>query len=308
MRFLVILVNGLYALSPDKFVIKDGQHKDVPSETLLYAKLKEVIGKDGIEGNSNDFPKEKELMNQLAADARVKTICETGFNGGHGTLRWLLHSSPQTHVYSFDFGDHWSSRPAAAFLGESFPGRHTAIWGDSTQTVPDFHSQHPEVKCNLIFVDGGHSEDVARADLQNFMAMADPEYNVVLIDDANCGNSWCAGPTKSWNHMVQQGLVIEDSKFDGGGRGFSLGRYTKPGFVVQAYRAPLFEALKHWPYSMYIIVSLVCVASLLVALLVRGVFTLSTVLQKRFSKTPEPPEVLKAPFSKTSELDGPDSP
>merc|ERR1719235_541477 len=111
-------------------------------------------------------------MNQIAADPRIKTICETGFNGGHGTLRWLLHSNHQVHVYSFDLGEHPYSKPAAKFLEDNFPGRHTATWGDSTLTLPHFHQQHPEMKCNLLFVDGGHTHEIAASDLKNFMAMA----------------------------------------------------------------------------------------------------------------------------------------
>lgn len=207
-------------------------------EAGLYQQL-DLIGQQNggvTEGHSNQVAKEMQTMNQIAADPRIKTICETGFNGGHGTLRWLLHSNPQAHVYSFDIGVHGYSRPAAKFLEDTFPGRHTATWGDSTQTIPVFRLQHPEVKCNLIFVDGGHDYPVAVADLQNFMPMADPEYNIVMIDDVYCGMVYCQGPNVAWVQMVQTGQIIQtaiDSE-PGGARGFALGTYHMAGTVKPA--------------------------------------------------------------------------
>jgi len=198
-------------------------------EAQLYQQL-DLIGQQNggvTEGHSNQVPKEMQTMSALAADPRIKTICETGFNGGHGTLRWLLHSNPQAHVYSFDIGQHGYSRPAATYLEKTFPGRHTATWGDSTQTLPVFRLQNPEVKCNLIFVDGGHDYPVAVADLQNFMPMADPDYNIVMIDDVYCGMSYCQGPNVAWVEMVQQGLIMQTAvdTEPGGARGFALGSY-----------------------------------------------------------------------------------
>lgn len=206
-------------------------------EKLLYQELDALWqeNKDPKynEGHSNQVRKEMDMMNQIAADPNVKTICETGFNGGHGTLRWLLHSSPQTHVYSFDLGVHTYSKPAAEWLEKKFPGRHTVIWGDSTQTIPVFRLQHPNVKCNLIFVDGGHAYPVAVADLGNFMTMADPEYNVVMMDDVYCQEDYCLGPNKAWVNMIQSGEIAqtlyEKEPQPGGDRGFALGSYVTAG-------------------------------------------------------------------------------
>jgi len=220
-------------------------------EAQLYQQL-DLIGQQNggvVEGHSNQVMKEMEVMNKIAADPRIKTICETGFNGGHGTLRWLLHSNPQAHVYSFDIGVHGYSRPAAKWLEEVFPGRHTATWGDSTQTIPVFRLQHPGVKCNLIFVDGGHDYPVAVADLQNFMPMADPEYNVVMIDDVYCGMTYCQGPNVAWVQMVQGGQIVQTAldMEPGGARGFALGSYrvagTQPPPPIVAQTVPVPAAM-----------------------------------------------------------------
>jgi len=191
------------------------------------------------EGHSNQVVAETQTMNALAADPRVKTICETGFNGGHSSLRWLLHS--QAHIYSFDIGVHGYSKPAATWLEQKFPGRHTATWGDSTQTLPVFRLQNPAVKCNLIFVDGGHDYAVAAADLTNFMSFADPDFNIVFLDDVYCGQAYCLGPNQAWSQMTQQGLVTQTMQVTepGGNRGFAVGTYPANKLAPKTPVAPV---------------------------------------------------------------------
>jgi hypothetical protein len=54
--------------------------------------------------------------------------------------------------------------------------------GDSTQSVPRsvpfFKSQ-----CNLIFIDGGHTSEVAYADIVNMRHLANESFHTVIIDD-----------------------------------------------------------------------------------------------------------------------------
>merc|ERR1711879_511151 len=45
-----------------------------------------------IEGHTGMVPAAMELMNSLAEEPGVRTVCEVGFNAGHSSLRWLLHS------------------------------------------------------------------------------------------------------------------------------------------------------------------------------------------------------------------------
>merc|ERR1719456_1985986 len=109
------------------------------AEIGLYQQLEAVDNANGFvtEGHSNQVLEEMMAMNYIASDARVKTICETGFNGGYSSLRWLTHS--QAKVYTFDIGQHPYSKPAEQWLQSVFPGRIEATWGDSTQTLPAFH-------------------------------------------------------------------------------------------------------------------------------------------------------------------------
>ncbi|CAK9061779.1 Tubulin epsilon chain (Epsilon-tubulin) [Durusdinium trenchii] len=177
-----------------------------------------------IEGHSNMVPEAVEVMNAIASDASIKTVCEVGFNAGHSALRWLLRTKAQ--VYSFDLGDHPYARPAAMWLSNRFPGRLNMTWGDSLATVPEFHRHNPDVKCELIFIDGGHSYDVAIRDLKNFAALANLKNNRVLLDD-----TFLDDVRRAWDEMMEMGYVEELQSYSGeisvGSYGFTLGMYTE---------------------------------------------------------------------------------
>ena len=133
----------------------------------------------------------------------MNTICETGFNAGHGTLQWLT-GSDHAQVYSFDIGSHYYTYPMANHLRYTFPGRLNLTFGNSLNTVPQFAARHPKVKCDVILVDGGHTLSVAIGDLRNFRKLANVERNVLILDDTNM---WPI--SKAWNEAKEQGLVVE---------------------------------------------------------------------------------------------------
>ena len=143
------------------------------------------------------------LFHWLAGRPWVNTICETGFNAGHGTLQWLT-GSDHAHVYSFDIGSHYYTHPMADYLNSTFPGRFHLTFGDSLKTVPRFAAIHPEVKCDIILVDGGHSHSVAIGDLRNFRKLVNLERNVLVLDDINM-----PPVTTAWNEAQADGLTVQ---------------------------------------------------------------------------------------------------
>jgi len=159
-----------------------------------------------------------------ASDAAVKTVCETGFNAGHSAARFL--SDGNAHVYEFDIGDHDYSHTAERFLTSKFQDRLKVTWGDSTKTLLQFHAQHPDIKCDLVIVDGGHDVQIADADLRNFAPMAASKH-LVAIDDTPCKAHYCAGPTSAWKNLVQLGCIKELRQVSiDTCRGFTMGQYT----------------------------------------------------------------------------------
>ncbi|KAI9032483.1 hypothetical protein DFJ74DRAFT_654504 [Hyaloraphidium curvatum] len=161
----------------------------------------------------------------MAREGWIRRICETGFNAGHSAVTFLS-SNPNAELYSFDYLGHGYSLAAREAVSALFPGRLRVIGGDSAATVPAFAAEHPDHRCDFISVDGGHSYELATADLRNFARMA-AERNLVVIDDVECAEHYCEGPKRAWEDVKREGLVREMACYplDFGKRGFCIGRY-----------------------------------------------------------------------------------
>ena len=159
-----------------------------------------------MEGHSADLPELTRMyLSIVNTSSFIRTVCETGFNAGHSSLSWLT-GNVHTHVYSFDLGGHPYSRPMASYLQATFPGRLTVTWGDSKVTIPAFIKQHPDVRCDLIIVDGGHDYREANADLSNFRRLAS-KVHLLLVDDISYPE--LPGVRKAWTQNVESEKVAE---------------------------------------------------------------------------------------------------
>jgi hypothetical protein len=211
-----------------------------PQETMkVYAELNEVLKPYPVgEGFVTQEPVEVQTYHGLAAQPWVKTICEIGFNAGHSSILFLM-SNPQAMLVSFDLGRWPYTKPAVEFVERKFPGRFIMVVGDSTETVPAFASQHPEIQCDLLVVDGGHEPNVALADVTNMARMANPDRNVLVVDDTPCAVTWCVGPGEAWDTAVAHGSVVPLRRVPMDEyRGFSVGEFKKQGSVVNAVAKP----------------------------------------------------------------------
>jgi len=178
-----------------------------------------------VEGFVTQEPVEVSAYISLAQESFVKTICETGFNGGQSSLLWLL-ANPQAKLYSFDLADYEYTRVAGEWMKKKFPDRFTLTAGNSVVTVPAFAEARPDVKCDLIVVDGGHDEVVAKADVAHFAALAAP-VNRVVVDDTPCAVTWCMGPNSAWADALKTNLVSQIRSVNMGAyRGFVVGEYV----------------------------------------------------------------------------------
>ncbi|CAB1099187.1 unnamed protein product [Ectocarpus sp. CCAP 1310/34] len=158
----------------------------------LIAYLRSVCPSYNFEGHTGGFLQKVEALGALWRDGgdRVKKICEVneepsflmrfdlgdlifgikvGFNAGHSSLNWLLHSHPSTKILAFDLGEHQYMKHALDYM--------QVLIGDSSVTIPayvvaeDAAGREPQA-CNILFVDGDHSEGGAYADLVNFRVLA----------------------------------------------------------------------------------------------------------------------------------------
>jgi predicted O-methyltransferase YrrM len=136
-----------------------------------------------------------------AAAIQPKMIFEFGTFRGRTALNFALNSPPECRVFTLDvpkegrgevigrsnYADGHIIRQSET--GVDYRGRDVApkieqLYGDSTRF--DFSAFHGQV--DLVFVDGGHSYEVARSDTRNALTMLRPG-GVILWDEfANYGD------------------------------------------------------------------------------------------------------------------------
>jgi len=197
------------------------EHLDKLNERLMSRHPGELF-----EGNTDndEVAVQQQQYIQWAQTTGAKKYCETGFNAGHSALVWLSESDAQ--VYEFDLGSHAYGASAESFLQEQFPNRLNVTWGDSTETIPEFSRAHPDIKCDVVVVDGGHSNVVAKADLMNFAKMAAPGH-LLVIDDTPCDGGACPGPREEWKALLDEGCVSTHKEVSmSTTRGYTYGIYT----------------------------------------------------------------------------------
>lgn len=202
---------------------------DELTELAAYLKYNKVRV---VEGSASEV--ELAYLAELATRPGVLSIAEVGFNAGRSSYNFLQANS-EAHVTAFDIGDHKCVSVAKQFIDQRFPGRHTLVLGDSRLAVPDFHRNSPAAKFDLVFIDGGHAYEIARADLLNFKDLSH-ERTIVVMDDITPWLPWGRGPTKAWRELLNSGVIAQDE-------------LVKDGKVVERLRPP---GKRAWAVGTYI--------------------------------------------------------
>jgi hypothetical protein len=117
------------------------------------------------------------------------------------------------------------------YIDATYPGRHTLIVGDSTQTVWKYKNDNPNKRFDMIFIDGGHTYDVAKVDIVHSSGLAHSD-TIVIVDDIMYVNGWEAGwtvaPTKAWEEGKKCGEIQELGRVaDRPGIGLVWGKYLR---------------------------------------------------------------------------------
>lgn len=178
------------------------------------------------EGNCRNINNQLIILQLLASNSNIKHILEIGFNAGHSSDLFLNINLDCT-VTSFDIGYYSYVKVGKEFIDNKYPNRHTLIIGDSTKTIPSFNS---DIKYDLIFIDGGHDYDVAKADLLNCKRFANTD-TIVIMDDTMYKKewemSWNVGPNRAWQEGIKSNLITQIGYSDFiQGRGMSWGKYN----------------------------------------------------------------------------------
>jgi len=176
-----------------------------------------------IEGGSFQIKAQVNRLRELVAKRQPKPSMEIGFNGGHSALLFLSITPPETKIVSFDLGEYAYVFAAKRYIDSVFPGRHTLVTGDSTTTIPNYEEQvahrlkntetAPPLKFDLIFIDGGHQDDIPLKDILNSQRLARDDRTIVAIDDICRSQArhahYTVEPTKAWDQMVVTGVITE---------------------------------------------------------------------------------------------------
>lgn len=195
-----------------------------------YSNLDKNFIFEGGENSIENKGQAKRLI-ELCNKYNCKNIMEIGFNAGH-SADLFLSIDQNIKVTSFDIGVHKYVDYGKKFIDNKYPGRHSLILGDSKKTIPDFFQGNSNIKFDLIFIDGDHSEVGAISDLFNCKKLSHSETIVVMDDTRNEEPmaSWNINVNKAWQKCISAGIVyqIESEDYNQEGscaRGQSWGKY-----------------------------------------------------------------------------------
>lgn len=180
------------------------------------------------EGHSQNVPPQVEDLIKISNKPNIR-VMEIGFNAGH-SADVFLKNNPTLTLTSFDIGIHDYVETAKGYIDAVYPDRHTLILGDSQKTVPAYLENSKGNKFDIIFIDGDHTYEVAKADMENCFRLAHKD-TIVILDDtmftSRWKQSWNIGPTRIWTEYLNQSMITEIQRRDYGiGRGMCWGKYN----------------------------------------------------------------------------------
>jgi predicted O-methyltransferase YrrM len=177
------------------------------------------------------YPKRYDQLYKEIDSLHPRTICEIGTNDGINATRLYQRASKYNNnveYFGFDLFESIDKQTFAKefsllvpskdqvdqYLGRKGVRRRHLFSGNTTESLPMAKAQLP--KMDLVFIDGGHSEETVASDWENVKDLLH-EKSIVFFDDYP---NWGVGPvvdsidSELWNVQIME---IEDV-FSTGGR------------------------------------------------------------------------------------------
>lgn len=167
----------------------------------------------------------RHYVESLKKYGNIKKVAEIGFNAGH-SVQIFFDNCEDVEVLSFDLNEHHYTKVGVEFMKRKFKERFKFIAGDSKEVVPEYTSNNPDDKYDLIYVDGDHRFEGCYTDLINCQKLATRD-TIVWVDD-------CVEEVlRAVNTCVQQGILTvvkhtADWTDPCGGRVWIEARYLLP--------------------------------------------------------------------------------
>ena len=170
-----------------------------------------------------------DIVTTLYATAKLgqpKNYLEIGVRRGRSTCA-VVHGCKYTNIYAFDIWQEnyaGNENPGVEFVRNELKkfdhqGEASYFSGDSRKTIPAFLKENPDIKFDLITVDGDHSLDGAWTDLVNVSSSLSVG-GVIVFDDTN--NPYCPGLNQLWNDFLIADGGLDGYTFNSLGAGVAL--------------------------------------------------------------------------------------
>lgn len=170
------------------------------------------------------------VLNTYSYLAKPRNYLEIGIRNGM-SLCMVASACPSVDIVAFDlFQEDYGKMPLhgpdhirSEIEKFNHSGSLTLIAGDSHATVPEFLKQHSEDTFDLIFVDGDHSAEGAKNDLETVVSSL--SYGGMIVFDDIC-NPNCHGLYDVWKEFSSSHDELDCISFMDGGNGVAFGLKT----------------------------------------------------------------------------------